>query len=186
MRRTIAVAVGVLMLGAAPIDAQEPEALSKGTTSLAFTLPQSGSSTAGIWRFLTDGDALGIMVSFEVNRHDVVTRFDDVDATSWGIGAGPAYKHYFTPKRRVAPFAYSSASVNWHGADTSIGPDASQWRFGAKVGLGADWFPVEEISLGGFVGLHGSYGKVDRPEGTDQSSWSLGTMTSAISAHIYF
>ena len=186
MRRAIAVAVGAMVLGAAPVDAQVPEALSKGTTSLAFTLPQSGSSAAGIWRFLTDRDALGLTVSVQVNREHVSAGLIDRTATNWGIGMGPAYKRYFTPKGRVAPFVNAAAVASWNGDDLPDVPDANRWGLNATAGLGADWFPVEEISLGGFVGIRGSYGTMDGPSGIEHSSWALRTLTSAISAHVYF
>jgi hypothetical protein len=65
-------------------------------------------------------------------------------------------------------------------------PQVDVWSVGTQLGVGADWFPVDEISIGGSVGVGAEYLSAEREGFESSSRWSLNTFTSALTLHIYF
>ena len=56
---------------------------------------------------------------------------------------------------------------------------------GLAVGLGADWFPFQRISLSGQTGLDLSY-RYEKEDLNRESEWSLETFQTEMTALVYF
>jgi hypothetical protein len=84
----------------------------------------------------------------------------------------------------VAPFLYGSAEFGYSKRNVPT-TDGSIKNFGLATGLGAEWFPVRSVSIGGFTGLR--LGHSSSSVGpTSTSSFALSTMTSGLAIQLYF
>lgn len=158
-------AVSILALAASTASANErPNRLDEGVWSLAVGFPGGGNSYApgyfGLWKMVGSSMNLGINVGF------------DVDSTFFGLS--PALKYYFHTNTKVLPHIFGQLDFSYQdGAANDV-------AFGLMGGLGVDWFPVPEFSVGAYTGL--ALPIVSH----DDSDFTIGTMTSGLTASFYF
>jgi hypothetical protein len=70
MRGSVLAALLVVVPAFARAQEGAPAALKAGTYSFAFSLPESGNGSAGVWRFFSDRTALGLTVSLQAADQD--------------------------------------------------------------------------------------------------------------------
>jgi hypothetical protein len=170
--------VGFVLGISAAAHAQSPTALQQGRTSIAFTLPNSGGEDIGLWKFTNDRTNVGLDLGFGyASIHDAGST---ASAHQWHLNAGPAIKKYFNATTHVAPFGRFGVSGGYFHA-----PSEHHVTVGAQAGLGADWFPTDQISIGGYTGLQANLNRVQQ-SGRTRNNWDAGTFLSALTLHIYF
>ncbi|HEX7117674.1 MAG TPA: hypothetical protein VF212_02745 [Longimicrobiales bacterium] len=195
MRRSIATAVSLfgLLALAAPARAQDgapADALQEGRRSLTFSVPSGGGASFGFWTMRSPRTNLGIDVNLSLRRNED----SDEDAlTDWGITAGPAIKRYFPwTSGPVAPFFYGGVNLSWRSNDLGGGGTVERTLgLGLSGGVGVEWFPTRQISIGGYTGLHAGYSReTQENEALDleasRSAFNLNTFRSSLTLHIYF
>ncbi|HEX6939870.1 MAG TPA: hypothetical protein VF158_10700 [Longimicrobiales bacterium] len=182
---------GLLALSA-PARAQDgapADALQEGRRSLTFSVPSGGGTSFGFWTMLSHRTNLGIDVHVSFRRRDGSS--PDDPHTIWGFAAGPAVKRYLPwISGPVAPFIYGGADLMWN--HDSFGDDIERGLgLGLAGGVGVEWFPTRQISIGGFTGLRAEYGRATHEnEATDfeetDSTFMMNTFRSSLALHIYF
>ncbi len=177
----LASALAVLLLvPTGVLHAQGPAVASPGTKSLSFGIDGDGSAEAGVWLFVSDRTNLGLLGTLDWISRDRESPGSDRSETTLGIG--PALKWHLLRSPRVAPFWYGSLRFN-HTTRSEDGEDDRTSRtLGLDGGFGVDWFPVDQMSVGGWTGLRLTS---DRAE-NDDSTTRLRTLTTGLKVHIYF
>lgn len=179
--------VGIVLAGLAafvmspPVtaEAQVPAPVSEGTTSLSFGIDGNGSGEAGIWLFISDRTNLGLLGRLDwVSEERNPPRSDRTELT---FGIGPRVKWYLMGSPRVAPFWFGGFDVT-HTRRSEDDEDRTSRGIGFDGGFGVDWFPVDQMSVGGWTGLRISS---DRAENEDTTS-RIRTLTTGLRVHIYF
>lgn len=188
----------LLALSALPLLAQEtermPDALSEGRWSFAFELPAGGGGAIGIWKLISDRTNLGLNLSFAVDRRTTDISSDGGGSsralTHWDFAAAPALKRYLAARGPVAPYLYGDFSFLY--SQTTFDPiDAKNWDvdLGAGAAVGADWFPLSRVSIGGYTGVMVRW-RVSEQRHVDVGGrsydFSLDTFTSRLFLHVYF
>lgn len=176
-----------LLVIAHPLAAQQPEALSQGKKSIEFTpLFLNGQQAAqfGLWKFKNDRVNRGINISAGYTHSDVdaPANVNVVVDNIWNLRAGPAWKHYFSPARHVAPYRRLDVNANYERhsqGERMYGADAT-------FGLGVDWFPTADLSIGGYTGVTGSFSHSRSVNDIKSNRWDIGTMRSSVGLNIYF
>jgi hypothetical protein len=180
--RNFALGLALTLTVAGTAAAQSPTALEAGARSISFALPgDEGAPTFGFWTMLSDQLNLGINlgISLANNKHDGTT----VTKTT-GFSIGPAVRYYTGALGPVAPFFYGAGDFTYSKRNVPA-TDGANKIFGLSTGLGAEWFPVRSVSIGGFTGLRLSRSSSSvGPIST--STLTFGTMTSGLAIQLYF
>jgi hypothetical protein len=191
----------LLLLAATPVLPQSPPTgtLAAGTWSFAFALPSAGATAVGAWRMMSPRTNLGVNLSFSATRSTATYGNDSTSTRTqrsgggWSLRIEPTVKLYRHVHSSVAPFVLGQVggSYEWNGEGTSSrSPRANVWSLTARVGAGADWFPVAAVSIGGWVAIgfrvSRSHSSSDAPYVSDLTSLNVGTLASALFLHIYF
>jgi hypothetical protein len=157
-------------------DTSSANALVAGAKSLSFAVPAGGnryaSGAAGIWYMLSDDMNLGVNVGLGIDRTDTGTDTN----TAWDILLAPALRYYMA-KGVVNPYFLGQVNLRFHddgGADNDP-------ELGIAGGIGAEWFPVRNFSIGGEAGVG-----IDIIRSGAGEPIRLGTFTSALVANIYW
>jgi len=169
---------GSLLL-APGLHAQAPQAISSGTKSLSFGIDGSGSSEAGIWLFVSDRTNLGLLGSLDWVSED---RDPQDDRSEVRLGVGPRVKWYLSDPGRVAPFWFGGMEFNHRRVSEEGESDRTSRGLGLDGGFGVDWFPVEQISIGGWTGLRLTSNRLTN----DNTRTRLRTLTTGLRVHLYF
>ena len=105
----------------------------------------------------------------------------------------PTIKHYRPLHDQVAPFifyqAHADLSVFWSrllGINPERQRTGTEHDLGLALGLGADWFPFQRISLSTQTGLDLSYHYDKRRPDRRKWEWSLKTFQTEVAALVYF
>lgn len=194
--------VGAALLGLLPASgaAQERDETlpEKGSYSLLFGLPSGGATTFGIWKMVGERFNLGFDVELELE--DIETTVfagggleDTITEKLWTLRAGPQVKWYFPVGSSIVPYARAGLLAGY-GSRDAASPAASrkttQVSVTLRTGIGAEWFPVDWVSFGGFTGVLLSYDVLeDEANGnplTDSTRWRVATFHSALGIQIYF
>ncbi len=173
------IALALLALAAAAVEAQAPQALSPGTRSLSFGIDGSGTSEAGIWYFLSQRSSVGLLGSLDWMSED---RGADDDRSHLEMTLGPRVKWYLTNPARVAPFWHGGFSFGHVRSSREGREDRTGRTLGVEGGFGVDWFPVEQMSVGGWTGLRLRDERL--PSGDTRTR--LTTLTTGLRVHLYF
>lgn len=158
-----------------------------GDWSISFHLPSGGGAGFGFWKQRGRDIALGLTVDGTLAFSDRENPDGDVSSSELAFSVGPALKRYWWRDGPVSPFFHTGLSGIYRRAEVGA---TSSWRFGGglTVGLGADWFPAEGISIGGHTGLGASYlwttDNDDVP--SDRTLLVIDLFTSALTVHLYF
>ena len=180
----------VLLIGTAAAD-QDPLA-DRGNWALGVALPSSSELDLSLWKVRSPVTALGLEIDFSLYYNDRTS--DDLDRNDTRsqsrylrLQLRPTVKQYRPMHDRVAPFvfyqAHASFSRSWDRHE-EIGSRMTQSTrsnsdLGIALGLGADWFPFQRISLSGQTGLDLSYR-------SNPKLWSLKTFQTEVAALVYF
>lgn len=169
--RMLAVALVLGVLGGHVVRAQvSPDSMQsprRGDWSLSFGVPlttlSTSSGTIAVWRMVSGRVNLGLNLGVGMNAvqradEDSVAVLSEFRTSNWDVRVEPAVKWYLRPPHPVAPYLYLAAgpSVEWYRSSRSDGSArsaANRYGLGIAGGLGADWFPVRWLSVGGFAGL---------------------------------
>ncbi len=173
-------ALALLPFLAAELEAQAPAPLSEGTRSLSFGIDGSGSSEAGIWMFLSDRANVGLLGTLDWTSED--RGGPRSDRSQFTLGLGPRIKWYMPQTPRVAPFWFGGLGFTHTRRSEEDEEDRTSRGLNLDGGFGVDWFPVDQISLGGWTGLRLSNGRAEN----DDTTTRLRTLTTGLRVHIYF
>ena len=203
MTRPLALAA-ILMTLAPPASAlaQDVHSVlpSPGTYSISFYLPEGGGGGIGVWRQTGSRFSLGLEMegAYNKQKRKVFNQVVSVEgeARTRTILLGPSLKRYWEPTALVAPFLYAHTGFGFSETDTKAKGDGGGSSQGGhafftriRSGVGADWFPLSGISLGGHVGFEFGYDfqKSDSPEATAKTwTTNLRTLTSGLRLNLYF
>lgn len=202
IRRFAAAAAAVLAFSS-PALAQDadpddaPNGLRKGAWSLSFTSPGSSErAELGAWRMVSDRTNLGVTVGFARTSRE--REQEDPDATFEETGTelqlGLAARRYLSQLRSASPYLqgrlFGSLSTVDHEGDLE---DRAEGRsLGGELALGAEWFPVRQLSVSGHTGLRvvGSWFEQEATDPLGQrvetTASTIASFTSALSLSIYF
>ena len=90
----------------------------------------------------------------------------------------------------MAPFVFYQAHTGFAFRQSDIDSGTQRIRtnsaLGLALGLGADWFPFQRISLSGQTGLDLSYLYDKRRSDRRMWEWSLKTFQTEVAALVYF
>ena len=179
----------VLLIGSAAAD-QDPLA-DRGNWALGVALPSSSELSLSLWKVRSPVTALGLEIDFSSHYSEYTS--DDLDnpdrydtrsqSRSLRLQLRPTIKHYRPLHDRVAPFVFYQAHADFYNRRSDI-DSGTQRTFtdnalGIALGLGADWFPFQRISLSGQTGLDLSYR-------SNPKLWSLKTFQTEVAALVYF
>jgi hypothetical protein len=180
--RNCALGLALTLSVAGVAAAQSPTSLEAGARSISFALPGDAAGTNfGLWTMLSDQLNLGINVGLRLAN----SKIDGTTATkTTGISIGPAIRYYTGALGPVAPFLYGGAEFGYSKQNVPT-TDGSIKNFGLSTGLGAEWFPVRSISVGGFTGLRLGHGS-NSTGAVSNSTFIINTVTSGLSIQLYF
>ncbi len=151
-------------------------ALVAGAKSLSFRVPAGGNryadGAAGIWYMLSDDMNLGINVGLGIDRTEVGTDTN----TSWDLLLAPAIKYYMA-KGVVNPYFLGQLNLRLH----DDGGSNNDPELGIAGGIGVEWFPVRNFSIGGETGVG-----IDIIRSGNGEPVRLGTFMSSLVANIYW
>jgi hypothetical protein len=89
---------------------------------------------------------------------------------------------YLRTTGRVVPIA--SATV---GTDRAKAPDDQEFvGYVTRAGIGAEWFPVDRVSVVGATGIQMAWAYLDRPQGNERDTFDVTMFRSAIYLNLYF
>jgi len=172
----LVVALMFATMTASAANAEEgANSLVAGAKSLSFRLPGGGNryadGAAGIWYMLNEDMNLGINVGLGIDHTDA-----GASNTAWDILLAPALKYYMA-KGVVNPYFLGQVNLRFHD-DGGVNNDP---ELGVAGGIGAEWFPVRNFSIGGEAGLG-----IDIVRQAPGKPVKLGTFQSALVANIYW
>jgi hypothetical protein len=183
LARQVGVVAGAFLLlslvSAPAAQGQSPAPMSHGTKSISFGIDGSGSAEAGIWTFISDRSNVGLIGTLDWRSED---RDPQADRSEFTLGIGPRLKWYLDGSPRVAPFWYGGLDFRHTRRKEDDEDERSSRGLGLDGGFGVDWFPVGQISIGGWTGLRLTS---DRAE-NDNTTTRLRTLTTGLRMHIYF
>ena len=150
-------------------------ALVAGAKSLSFAVPGGGNryanGAAGIWYMISDDMNLGINVGLGIDRTDTGGGTN----TDWDVLLAPAIRYYMA-KGVVNPYFLGQVNLRFHDTGGDNDPE-----LGIAGGIGAEWFPVRNFSIGGEAGVG-----IDIIRAGNGEPVRLGTFQSALVANIYW
>jgi hypothetical protein len=182
-----ALALLLALMGVARADDGESLTIVKGRRSVSFSLPDGGGGRLGVWKMISARSNLGMNLRID---HEMDKRTVGPDSMRredgfwyWDIGLGPSLKRYLLLRPTVSPFLLGEfeASYRWTSGTYERGGDLTG-------GLGADWTPLEWISIGGATGFtwHESMRRYSGSGAPKESNSRFNTMTSRLTLHLYF
>ena len=190
----------VLLIGTAAAD-QDPLA-DRGNWAFGVALPSSSELDLSLWKVRSPVTALGLEIDFSSYYSDHTS--DDLDNPdrydtrsqyrSLRLQLRPTIKHYRPLHDRVAPFVFYQAHAGFAFWRSPIRYNRlgmtqrtrTNSDLGLALGLGADWFPFQRISLSGQTGLDLSYLYDKRRSDRRMWEWSLKTFQTEVAALVYF
>ena len=195
--RTTGLASALLLLAAAavPASAQSPVP-DDADWSVSFALPEGGGSNFGLARMVGDLWQFGLEIGFESSDTDLGpvgnngAAENEVDDKSFLIG--PVIKRYIGVSGPVAPYLRASFGAGWTNNEvrqTNAVRVAKTRNFSSRLAVGAEWFPVEGISIGGHTGVLLQYIRAENTvneAGVEQITWSTNTFRSGLNLRIWF
>ncbi len=191
IRIGIALAVLTLSAGAARADEGKSRAIGKGRWSLAFALPDGGGSQFGVWKMVSGRSNLGVNLGIDHSR-DTFTigpdslRVGDV-RQHWTFSVEPTLERYLFLEADVSPFVFGALKGSYGWSESTS--QRSYLRSAALTfGLGADWTPLQSISIGGTTGIVWresmySYSGAGAPKDGEST---FGTVSTSLQLHLYF
>ena len=149
-----------------------------GVMSLSLGIPAGGNPYApgalGVWYMVSSPINLGINFGMRIDSRDEGE--ESVTATNFLIA--PAVKYYININSRVAPYILGQLNLGF--ANEGGEDSETETTVSTILGLGIEWFPVAQMSIGGYTGLAINLVRPD-PQG-----FGMNTLTSGLTAQFYF
>jgi hypothetical protein len=197
MRPLTTCAFVILLLCPTAISAQEDGLPRAGDWSVAASLFTSDTgSVFGIGRMITDRLALGLELDLHGSdaEETVVSNFTSRGtATNSEHSIGPTAKWYGTRDTPVSPFVRAKIAFGWDDSELIIQDQQQQYSdafvIQGSVALGAEWYPLRYLSVGGHAGLQWLRETVDSSANgisRDRTTTSWGTFRSGLELNYYF
>jgi hypothetical protein len=198
MRRLTLLLVAGLAL---PVTAQTPPEVPKaGDWSLSGTLFSSTpGSVLGFGRMITDRLALGLELDLRTSDADEIITSSASNvvttgrATSTDHTFGPTLRWYGTRETPVSPYVRAKVAVGWNDSELIVQGDQQQYQdtftIQGSLSLGAEWYPLRYLSIGGHAGLQWIRDDVDSAANgivRDRTTTSWGTFRSGLEVQFYF
>jgi len=186
MNRTLGascIAMAMLFLGVGLGQAQEARAIPEpGRYGLSFRLPEGGGTGFGIRRIMTERINLGLEITFDYAWAE--TRGEPLDLKSSGrsMGIHPDLRFYLRTTGRIVPFLMVAAGIDHAKSPT----DESFLGYLGRAGIGAEWFPVDRVSVVGSTGVGMTYSHLERTQNRERNNFDLTMFRSAITLNLYF
>lgn len=192
----LALAAAAALVAPGALRAQVPA--EPGSFSVAASLfTDDTGSLVGVWYLL--GERLNLGLEFEGNRstseETVTTRGTENSGVArtreWTLG--PAVKWYGRSNGPVVP--YLRAKASWgHSRDElelqeELETEAESSVLLLSAGIGAEWFPISQLSIGAHAGVVWQRREVDNRTGQvdrDRTDTDLRTFRSGIELFYYF
>ncbi len=197
--------IGIVLLIRTAAADQDP-LTDRGNWALGVALPSSDELSLSLWKVRSPVTALGLEIDFSSyyskRTSEDLENFDQDNTRSQyrslRVQLRPTIKHYRPMHDQVAPFVFYQAhagfSGSWHRLP-DIDPETqrvgTKHDLGLALGLGADWFPFQRISLSGQIGLGLSYLYTESRSNTEsrfhsKREWSIKTFQTEVAALVYF
>ncbi len=153
-----------------------------GSHAISFSLPSGGGGAFGIRKMLSARTNGGIDLSLSVNHAKTGTAGVTNSATTTTVSVRPGARLYHASAGPVAPFLHLYGLVSYLN-----GPN-DMWALGGGggVGVGAEWFPLEHMSISGYTGLDAMVQHEHDAGGTTADQTLLRAATSVLSLNLYF
>jgi hypothetical protein len=194
--------LGIVLLVSTAAADQDPLA-DRGNWALGLALPSSSGLDLSLWKVRSPVTAFGLEIDFSSYYSDHTSadleNFDRNDSRSQyrslRLQLRPTIKHYRPMQDRVAPFVFYQAHADFSAFSafwsrlldiTERQRTGTKHDLGIALGLGADWFPFQRISLSGQTGLALSYFYDKRSADRRKWEWSLKTFQTEVAALVYF
>jgi hypothetical protein len=189
-------ALAIAAVGAPALTAQESPVPEKGTWTIGFVLPDGGGTSMGGWRMVSDRVLLGLEVDFQSSDSDTEptegalaasSEFDEKNFT-----LGPRLKLYLGHKGPVASYLRFGGGIGWSSdqqLSTNTIREQTTYQLFLRNSVGADWFPTEGISIGGYTGFQLTYfsaRNVIDELGITQETWAIATFRSQLGINFWF
>lgn len=152
----------------------------------------------GLHHMLSDRVNLGLEVDFAWTKTDGTLTSGNNDAQGearvWNLLAGPVLKWYGTRTRPISPFLRLHGALGWgkervH-TEGNIEDQSDFSMLLVSLGIGAEWYPLPQLGIGGHTGFEVVRNKEDLdPQDNvhfDYDTWSVRTFRSGIRASLYF
>lgn len=180
----------------ANLRAQGPD---KGDWSIGILLFTDDTGTVfNVGRQWTDRLHIGVEVDLrEASIEDEVTDVSlgvDTRVAASDFLVGPVAKWYGRSMGPVLPFIRGRVVAGW-GDQVFEQAGVERWsddtfQVAASLGIGAEWFPMRQISFSGYTGIQTSRAVQERvyPDGrsAERTTVNSGTFRSALSISFYF
>ena len=178
----------VSVVGQARAEEGVSKAIAKGRWSLAFSLPDGGGGEFGVWKMVSGRSNLGVNLDIvHVMQKRTVgpdSMRSEIGFSVWRVSLGPSIKRYLVVREKVSPFLLASLQ-GLYGRESDH-TNTRGWTL--KAGLGADWTPLESISIGASTGFAWteSMTRYAAPGAPKDSESFFDTMTTSLTLHLYF
>jgi hypothetical protein len=186
-----ALAVLLALAGGASADEAESRAIAKGRWSLAFSLPDGGGSQLGVWRRVSGRSNLGLNLGIDHSREtDTIgpdsSRQGEVNQF-WTFSIEPSLERYLVLQRDVSPYVFAALQGSYGWTESSFQKSYSRSAT-LSFGLGADWTPLESISIGAATGIRWreSMRSESAPDAPKQGQSQFGSVATSLQLHLYF
>ncbi len=192
-----------------------PEALTPGNRALSIELPSGGGGSFGLWHVVAPDRSRGLFLNVTASTDRTFYSYNPttVQATQSLVSAsiGPRWRRYVTRAPSIAPFVESGlslgvsyTSVDYDTASTvenvflTLQQGSHEWDglLAGDLGIGAEWFPLHNMSVAGRTGLRftGRLGRMTTGPAqgfggsNTHTTWSanLATFVSALTFQLYF
>ena len=191
--------IGIILLIGSAASAQGPLA-DRGNWALGVALPSSSERSFSLWKVHSPVTALGLEI--DVSWRYNTNTYDNLDNLNWfssqfhslRLQLNPTVKRYRPLHDQVASFVFYKVRADFSAyfsnrqSDIDSGPQrtGTKSNLGIALGLGADWFPFQRISLSAQTGLDLSYRYDKRRSDRRMWEWSLKTFQTEVAALVYF
>jgi hypothetical protein len=187
----IALALLLALAGVARADEGESRAIARGRWSLAFSLPDGSGTRLGVWKMVSGRSNLGLNLGIDHKFQEETWGPDSARSRSgtlfWTFSLEPSIKRYLFLRENVSPFltAALQGSYGWISAG-----GVKQYNRNATLlaGVGADWTPLRDVSIGASTGITWTEGIADDNDvtATKHRVSIFGTQTGSLTLHLYF
>ena len=191
--------IGIVLLISTAAADQDP-LTDRGNWALGVALPSSSGLDLSLWKVHSPVTALGLEIDvssryseYTSDDRDNPDRYDTrAQSRSLWLQLRPTIKHYRPLHDQVAPFVFYQAHADLSAFWSRLLSIPESQRTGTKydlglaLGLGADWFPFQRISLSAQTGLDLSYLYDKLRSDRRKWEWSLKTFQTEVAALVYF
>lgn len=189
-RAALPVAAATLILAAAAVPAaaqqarDESDKPSDGDWSLMFTIFEPDVETnLGVFRMIGDRINVGVEVDLSWSDGEQENRQSGLEirtkAQNWNVLVGPSIRWYGDRMGPVSPYLRARVAMGKGGYELDVNEDRRREEesvdYQATLGIGAEWYPISRIGIGGHTGIQWVRRSIDLHDKGSGSSGSLMT-----------